>query len=62
MANKSATDSMNRMNPSYKFGMWLGVRNNSAECFIGNVDVYSELVNPEDWNLAADGTKKPSRT
>ena len=29
---------MNRMNPRYKFGFWLGRRNNSAECFIGNAD------------------------
>ena len=29
---------MNRMNPRYKFGTWLGMRNNSAECLIGNAD------------------------
>ena len=22
------------MNPRYKFGVWLGVRNNNAECFV----------------------------
>ena len=26
---------MNRMNPRYKLGIWLGLRNNGAECFIG---------------------------
>ena len=28
------TDPMNGMNPRYKFGVWLGVRNNSAQCFV----------------------------
>ena len=28
----------NRMNPRYEYGIWLGMRNNSAECFIGNAD------------------------
>ena len=32
------TDPMNRMNPRYQYGIWLGMRNNSAECFIGNAD------------------------
>ena len=26
------------MNPRYQYGVWLGMRNNSAECFIGNAD------------------------
>ena len=25
---------LNRMNPRHKFGVWLGVRNDSAECFV----------------------------
>ena len=29
---------LNRMNLRYKFGVWLGVRNNSAECFIGTAE------------------------
>ena len=29
---------MNRMNPRYKFGIWLGMRNNSAECCIVKAD------------------------
>ena len=27
-----------RMNPRYQYVIWLGMRNNSAECFIGNAD------------------------
>ena len=26
------------MNPRYQRGVWLGMRSNSAECFIGNAD------------------------
>ena len=26
------------MNPRYKFRVWLGVRNNSAECFVATAD------------------------
>ena len=29
---------MNRMNPRYQYGVCLGMRNNCAECFIGNAD------------------------
>ena len=25
-------------NPRYKFGVWLGVRSNSAECFVGTAE------------------------
>ena len=39
LARKITTDPMNRMmNPRYQYGVWLGLRNNSAECFIGNAD------------------------
>ena len=38
LARKITTDPMNRMNPRYQYGVWLGMRNNSAECFIGNAD------------------------
>ena len=27
-----------RINPWYKYGIWLGMRNNNAECFMGNAD------------------------
>ena len=32
------TDPMNTLNPRYQYEIWLGMRNNSAECFIGNSD------------------------
>ena len=36
LARKITTDPMNRMNPRFQYGIWPGMRNNSAECFIGN--------------------------
>ena len=38
LARKIATEPRNRMNPRCQYGVWLGMRNNSAECFIGNAD------------------------
>ena len=38
LARRVTTELMNRMNPRYQFGIWLGMRNNSAECFIGKAD------------------------
>ena len=38
LAKQVSADPMNRMNPRYKFGIWLGMRSNCAECFIGNGD------------------------
>ena len=38
LAKQITTDPMNRMNPRYQHGIWLGMRNNSAECFMGNAD------------------------
>ena len=38
LARQITTDQMNRMNHRYQYGIWLGMRNNSAECFIGNAD------------------------
>ena len=38
LARRVTTEPMNRMNPRYQYGIWLGMRNNSAECFIGNAD------------------------
>ena len=40
---KFTTDPMNRMNPRYQYGVWLGMRNNSAECSSGTQTVCSEL-------------------
>ena len=36
--DKSPQIRRNRMNARYQYGVWLGMRNNSAECFIGNAD------------------------
>ena len=36
LAKPTSTDPMHRVNPRYKFGIWLSMRNNSAECFIEN--------------------------
>ena len=38
LARQVTTEPRNRLNPRYQYGIWLGVRNNSAECFIGNAD------------------------
>ena len=38
LAIQVSTDPVNRLNPRYKFGIWLGMRNNSAECCIGAAD------------------------
>ena len=38
LAKQNPTDPMHRKNPRYKFGILLGMRNNSAECLTGNVD------------------------
>ena len=38
LARQITTDPRNRMNPRYQCGVWLGMRNNSAECFIGHAD------------------------
>ena len=38
LAKQISTDRINRTNPRYKFGIWLGMRNNSAECFIESAD------------------------
>ena len=38
LAKQITKDPRNRMNTRYQYGVWLGMRNNSAECFIGNAD------------------------
>ena len=38
LARRVTTEPMNRMNPRYQYGIWLGMRNNNAECFLGNAD------------------------
>ena len=34
LARPMPSEPLNRMNPRYKFRVWLGVRNNSVECFV----------------------------
>ena len=34
LAKPISSESLNRMNPRYMFGVWLGVRNTSLECFV----------------------------
>ena len=34
LARPISSEPLNRMNPRYKFGVWLGVRSSSAECFV----------------------------
>ena len=38
LARRVTTEPMNRRNPRYQYGIWLGMRSNSAECFIGNAE------------------------
>ena len=38
LARQITTDPRNRMNPRYQYGVWLGMRSNNEECFIGNAD------------------------
>ena len=38
LAKQVSTDPVNRMNPIYKSGHWLGMCNNSTECLIGTAD------------------------
>ena len=38
LAKRLFTDPMNRMNPRHKFGIWLGMPNNSAECLSGSAE------------------------
>ena len=38
LARQITKGPMNRMNPRYQYGIWLGIRNYSAECFIGKAD------------------------
>ena len=38
LARPISSEPLNRMNPRYRFGVWLGVRNHSAECFVGTAE------------------------
>ena len=38
LVRQISTETMNRRHPRYKFGIWLELRNNSAECFVGDAE------------------------
>ena len=38
LARPISSEPLNRMNPRYNFGVWLRVRNNRAECFVGTTE------------------------
>ena len=38
LARQISTDPMNRMNPRNKFSVWLGARNNRANCLFGTLE------------------------
>ena len=43
LARPLCSEPLNRMGSTYKLGVWLGVRSNSAECFVETAEkVYSE--------------------
>ena len=50
LARPISSEPLNRTNPRYKFGWWLGVRNSSTECFV----VTAESV------FKTNGTKEQS--
>ena len=63
LAKQTTTDPMNRtnrMNPRYKYGMWLDCETTAQNASFGMQMVCSELVKSEGWNLGVDGTQKPS--
>ena len=42
LARPTSLEPLSGGGPRYKFGVWLGVSNNSAECFVERQKVYSE--------------------
>ena len=38
LARPISSEPLNRMNPRYTFGVWLGVRSNSTECFVETIE------------------------
>ena len=69
LARRIITDPMNRMNPRYQYGVRLGMRDNNAECFIGNAEgVFSareiRILELEDrwdtgvpWRISSSGPR-----
>ena len=59
LAKQITTDPMDRMDPRYRYGIWLGMRNNSAECLICNADgvlrarEIRRLEPPSRWDTEA---------
>ena len=53
------SEPLNKMNPRYKFGVWLGVRNNSAACFVGTAEgvfrarEVSRIEHQDTWDKEA---------
>ena len=62
LAKQVSTDPVNRMNPRYKFGIWIGMRNNRAECFIGNAEGVFRAFEIGRLEPQSRWTRKPSTT
>ena len=64
LARPISSEPLNRMNPRYKFRVWLGVRNNSAECFVVTAEVVFRAREERSGgqNIKTDGTKRQSTT
>ena len=62
LARRVTTEPRNRMNPRYQYWIWLGMRNNSAECIIGNADgvfrvrEIQRLEHQDRWDKEAIGS------
>ena len=60
LARQISTVPMNRLNPRYKFGIWLGTRNNGRMFHWRCRRCVLWLVKSEDRHRRAGGTKRPS--
>ena len=54
LAKQNTTDPTNRMIPRCKYGIWLGMRSNGADCCIGNADAVFRTheirrLEPRSW-------------
>ena len=62
MAKQISTDPKNRMNPGYKFGIWLGMRNNSEAGEIGRLEPqrrwHKEAVQERNWSTFENNRRK----
>ena len=57
LARPTSTDPLNRMNPRYRFSMWLRVKNNSADCFVN----MRGLAKFDDWESVGKTTHPMNR-